>query len=209
MKKKVDTSSRTNPRLEFSKAINSLTTKQDAFVKAIEALEQFKKEELVKFDLELEAKQDELKLLDEEFKHKLKNKQIECDQQFAEYSYKAAMELLKERDESSISNSELQRMREELSHLRGDVAKKISDATESEKVESKRALSAAIGNANLTHKAETAVLTATVDQQKKEILNLTQTIENLKKEVAAQRDLTKEVAMASRQAPITQQIGKQ
>jgi hypothetical protein len=209
MKKKVEATTRVNPRLEFSKAIQALTTKQDAFVKAIEALEQFKKEELIKFDLELEAKQEELKLLDEEFKHKLKNKQIECDQQFAEYGYKTAMELLKERDETSIGNSELQRMKEELSHLRGDVAKKISDAVEAEKAESKRALSAAIGNATLTHKAETAVLTATVEQQKKEIASLNQTIANLTKDIAAQRDLTKEVAMASRQAPITQQIGKQ
>lgn len=197
-----------NPRLEFARAINSLSDKQEAFVKAISALEQFKKDELVKFDLEIDAKQEELKRLEEEYKHKLKNKQIETDQLINEYQYTAALNILKERNEVPVGSSELDKLKEELNHLRSDMSKKIQEAVELEKAEGKRAIAAATSNATLNHKAETAVLTATVEQQKKEISTLQSTIDNLKEEVAAQRALTKEVAMASKAAPITQQIGK-
>lgn len=200
--------SRSNPRLELAKALNTLSDRQDAFTKAISALEQFKKDELVRFDLELDAKQEELKQLEEEFQHKLKNKQIETDQQIAEYKYTAALNILRERNETTIVTTELEKMKEELNHLRSDLSKRITEAVEAERADSKRAISSAISNASLNHKAETAVLTATVDQQKKEIATLQATINNLKEEVAAQRALTKEVAMASKAAPITQQIGK-
>ena len=141
-------------------------------------------------------------------KHKLKNKQIETDQLIAEYQYEGALKILKEREEVPISAEEYKRMREELTHLRTDIDKRISDALTSERVESKRGMQAAISNAQLSHKADTAVLTATVDQQKKEIETLQRANDKLNDDIAAQRELTKEVANAGRAAPITQQIGK-
>lgn len=76
------------------------------------------------------------------------------------------------------------------------------------KSDSKRSMSAAIANSNLSHKADTAVLTATVDQLRNQIDNLQKANGKLNEEIAAQRDLTKQVAQAARSAPITQQIGK-
>jgi len=211
MSKKSSTSTRDtreNPKLLLSKAINALVTKQDAFVKAVEMMDELKKEEIIKYDLEIEAKQEELDKLEEEYKHKLKNMQIETDQKISEYRYEQALSILKERDEIPIGAAEFQRMKEELTHLRGDIDKRINDALTTEKAESKRSLAAAINNATLSHKADTAVLTATVDQQKREIDSLHKTIDKLNSEVAAQRELTKQVAEAGRAAPITQQIGK-
>lgn len=208
MSKKTNSNARENPKLLFAKAINSLATKQEAFVKAVEAMEELKKDELTKYDLEIEAKQDELDKLEEQYKHKLKNKQIETDQQIAEYQYEQAIKILKERDELPVGTAEFKRMKEELNHLRGDIDKRVSDAISIEKSESKRTLQAAINNATLTHKADTAVLTATVDQLKKQIETLENANEKLNGEIKAQRELTEAVANAGRAAPITQQIGK-
>jgi len=74
--------------------------------------------------------------------------------------------------------------------------------------EHKKELGAQIGSGHLKHRAEIAELTASVKQQEKEITVLSNTIDNLKSELAAQRDLTREVAMAGKQGAITQQFGK-
>jgi HAMP domain-containing protein len=207
-RKSATTTSRENPKLLLAKAISQLSAKQDAFVKAVETMEELKKDEIIKYDLEIEAKQHELDELEEKFKHQIKNKQIETDQLLAEYSYEGALKILKERQEIPIGSDEYQHMKEELNHLKSDIKNQIESAIAIEKVESKRAISAAISNSDLKHKAETAVLTATVDQQKKEIETLQKAIDKLNDEIAAQRELTKSVAQAARAAPITQQIGK-
>lgn len=208
MKRKTASATRENPKIILSKALNVLVSKQDAFVKAVEMMDELKKEEIIKYDLEIEAKQEELSGLEEKYAHQLKNKQIETDQLFAEYSYDGAIKILKERQEIPIGAEEYKRMREELTHLRSDIDKRISDAISIEKADSKRAMSAAVANANLSHKADTAVLTATVEQQKKEIETLQRANGKLNEEIAAQRELTQAVAQAARAAPINQQIGK-
>lgn len=202
------TTTKENPKLMLSKAINALSAKQEAFVKAVEMMNELKKEEILKYDLEIEAKQDELDRLDEEFKHKLKSKQIETDHLISEYQYDGALKILKDRDEVPIGAEEYRRIKEELNHLKTDIDKRVGDAVSIEKAESKRAIQSAISNAQLTHKAETAVLSATVDQQRKEIETLQRANDKLNDEIAAQRELTKQVANAARAAPITQQIGK-
>ena len=53
-----------------------------------------------------------------------------------------------------------------------------------------------------------AIRMARVDQQTVSNGNLLETINNLKAEVAAQRQLTKEVAMAGKQGAISQYMGK-
>ena len=52
-------------RLEFAKAINNLTSKQESFAKALETLSEFTKDELTNYDLQIESKQTEMTLLDE------------------------------------------------------------------------------------------------------------------------------------------------
>lgn len=199
---------RENPKLLLSKAINALVAKQDGFEKAIEAIKTLQKDEIVKYDLEIEAKQEELSGLEEQYKHKLKNKQIETDQLLSEYKYEGATKILEEKGEMPINKSIHIKMQEELSSLKSDVNKQIQEAVAHEQHEAKRSMSAAISSCDLKHKAETAVLQATVDQQKKEISTLEKANTKLNEEIAAQRELTKQVAQAARAAPITQQIGK-
>ena len=73
-RKSTSSAQRENPKIVLSKALNVLTSKQEAFIKAVEAMQELKKEELVKYDLEIEAKQEELEELEEKYKNSEKGK---------------------------------------------------------------------------------------------------------------------------------------
>ena len=209
MPTKPKATSKTNSRLELAKAINGITTKQDAFIKAVDSFKDLTKESLEELNLKIESKQTEFDQLEQKYNTILKQKKIETDQELQEYKYEAAKTILKERSETPIAAEELKSMKTELESLKKDRAEELAALVEQEKKRGADALKAALNNNNLTHKAEIAEMKATVDQQRKEIESLHKTVENMKEEIAAQRQLTKEVAQASRQAPITQQIGKQ
>ena len=204
---KTSSSSKSNSRLEFAKAINGVTMKQEAFNKAVETLGEFTRDELIKIDLEIEAKKKEFQMLEEQVKNERKNRQIETDQLLKEYKYKGACQILEEQSEVPIKEIDLQNLRTMLGNLQKDRTAEVEKIKEDEQKRSKRAIDAAMSHAKLSHKAETAILTATVDQQKKEINSFEQTLLNLKEEIAAQRELTKQVAQAGRSAPITQSFG--
>jgi hypothetical protein len=120
-----------------------------------------------------------------------------------EYKYKGACYILKEHGEEPISMHKLKNMKSELEELMKDRAEEIEAIKKKERESAEMSKNMAIRNQDLSHKAETAELNATVNQQKKEIQTLQNTIDNLRSELAEQRKLTKEVAEAGRQAPIT------
>lgn len=190
-------------RLELATAISNLTSKQDAFIKAIDILENFKTETLTSLDLQIDAKKLELNALSEDYKHQMRSGEIETDQYLAEYKYNGALEVLKKSDEVPISISELNMTRTELETLRQDRSEELETLKKKERERSAKELNAVLNNSQLKHKAEIAGLTASVDQQKKEISTLEKTIQNLQHELAEQRKLTKDVAEASRQGAIT------
>lgn len=200
-----ETSATSNPRLELAKAIHGLSQKMEAFGKAAEGLASFTKETLVEFDLEIQAKNEDLARLAEETEHARKRNKTETELYLAEHRYNGAVEILAARDEVPISQAELTQMKASLARLTSEREKEIQDVIAKEKKHSEAALHSAVAMSNLTHKATTAELTATTNQQIKEIESLNQTIANLKDEVAAQRKLTESVANAGRQAPITLQ----
>ena len=149
-----------------------------------------------------------MKELEEKVKIDKKNKQIETDQLLAEYKYDGALKILDERSEVPILKSELESIQKRLDDMSKDRTEEIKKCVEEESKKGKDGLKAAINNATLTHKAETATLNATVEQQKKEIMTFEKSIANMQNEIAEQRKLTMQVAQASRAAPITQTIGK-
>lgn len=206
--KKTTTTKSTDSRLEFANTLHALMLKQEAFTKSVEALQEFTQEELVKLDLEMQSKKEELKELDDKIKIEKKNKQIETDQLLAEYKYDGACKILEERHEVPIKKNELDSIQKKLDDLSKDRSEEIKRAVDEESRKGKDALKAAISNATLTHKAESAELNATVSQQKKEIENLQATIENMKHEIAEQRKLTMQVAQAGAKGNITQSFGK-
>ncbi len=196
-------SAKKSERLELAMAISNIVSKQDAFAKSVEVLQKFQSETLIKLDLEINSKKIDLENLADEYKRKQKDGQIETDQFLAEYKYNGAINIIKDADEVSIRTQQLQNMKDDLKELRRERTQEIEDIKKKEKDHAHKALSSALSNCELKHKAEVAESTASVTQQKKEISNLESTIKNLQHELAEQRKLTKDVAEASRQGAVT------
>lgn len=185
-------------RLELAKAISSMTTKQDAFIKAVENMKEFDEEALKKLDLEMDSRKQDLAELERNIERIKKNGQIEVDQFLAEYKYTAAKKILLEHKEEPIEKSTLDKLNNELEDLRENKQDEIVAMKLKEKEKSAKAMAAALKNADLKHKAEIAELGAENKQNKHEINSLQKTIDNLTKEVSCARELTQKVAEASR-----------
>ena len=198
----------TSERIEFTKSINGLVSKQDAFLKAIETLQSFSEESLRNLDLEIDNRKLELKTLEDEYKKKDTDQRIEIDQSLKEYKYNQALTYLKERNEIAVDKSEYNVLKGRVAELEAGFEDRLSEAISKEKGRGEAALKAAINNSNLTHKAEIAEINAQSKQQKTEIQNLLNIIETLKLEIAEQRQLTKQVDEASKSGAITQSFGK-
>lgn len=192
-----------NPRLELAKAINGMTQKMEGFNKAAEGLAAFTKDQLVEFDMQIEARKEELKRLSEDYEHSRKRGRTETELFLQEYRYEGAKKILAERGEVPIASSDLEGMRNTLTRLTTEREKEIDEVVKREKQRHDAALSAATSMQTLRHEAATAGLTAVKEQQIREIASLNTTITNLKDEVAQQRKLTEAVANAGRAAPIT------
>lgn len=201
-----DTSNSLN---EFSKAILLLSNKQEAFVKSVEVVNQFVADIRSDLRTDIQAKWLESENLKTSVANERKNLEIETEQNIKQFKYKAAVEILTARDEVPIMKSELQQLRDELARTQKDIESRIETALTMEKDRSKRAVESAVNQCRLKHAAESAELRAKVDQQTVSNKNLLENIVNLKEEVAAQRQLTKEVAMAGKQGAISQYMGKQ
>ncbi len=195
--------SKKSERLELAMAISSITTKQDAFIKSVETLQKFQSETLTKLDLEINAKKIELESVIDDYKRKQKDGQIETDQFLAEYKYNGAVSIIKDVEEVPIKMHIIETMRNDLKDLRSDRTQEMEDIRKKERQSADKALHATLNNCELKHKAEVAELSASVNQQKKEISTLTSSIDNLRHELAEQRKLTKEVAEAGRQGAVT------
>lgn len=194
--------------LEFSKSIRQLVTKQESFAKAVETLKDFTSDKMNELQLQMEAKQTELKEMQHNFEIEKKDLQIQTDQFIKEYKYQAALKILKDLGEESIKSTDLKNMEEELEAMRKSHSDEIDKVIKESEKKSQDALKAALKNSELTHKAETATLNATVDQQLREIKHLQSTIEQLRGEVAAQRELSRRIAEAGQKGAINQYMGK-
>ena len=199
---------KSDSRLEFAKALNNIVQKEEAFAKSVEALKEYTEEALTELDLKIANKEQRLEILDKEFDTLRKNKEIEIDQHIAEYKYKAAMEYLEEREESAIDTAELKNLREQLKEYEKGQQADLDKVIEEERQKAKSALKAAVAHAELSHKADTAELNATVNQLKKEIETYQSTIENQRAEIAEQRKLTMQVAQAGAKGAVNQTFGK-
>jgi len=207
-KRSSTTSSTDNPRLEMAKAVNLFCSKIDALEKAYEGIKAVTKETLTEFDLEIEAKKQEMDRLEEQDSHDRKRRKTEADLELAEYRYEAATKVLDDRGEVAIPAKVLKEMQERLANTAAEREAELNKAVTTEKASARAALENAVSRANLTHKAETAVLEATNATQLKEIEALKSNVKNLQNEIAEQRKLTAQIAEAGRAAPISQQFGK-
>lgn len=207
-RKRTSATSTDNPRLELAKALNLFGAKVDALTKAFDGIQTVTKETLVEFDLEIEAKKQEIDRMEEQDQHDKKRRKTEADLELAEYCYDAAIRIIDGRGEVAIPAAVLKEMKDRLAKMTAEREAELTNAIAAEKASGQAALKIAVTHAKLTHKAETAVLEATNSTQTKEIEALKGTIANLHQEVAEQRKLTARIAEAGRAAPISQQFGK-
>jgi len=196
-------------RKQLSKAIESLVSKQEAFAKAITALENFKKEALYDLDLEIENKKTDLDALTKQHDNAVIDGRIKVDQELKQYEYDAAVQILAKDNLVPVEKDEIDELKQQLTTLKETSEAQLKKEVAIERNKGDSALKAALETASLKHQAEHASLQAQVEQRTHEIEVMARTIKNLQVELAAQRELTKDVAMASKQGAIQQTFGKQ
>jgi hypothetical protein len=194
-------------RLQLAQSINNLVLRGESFVSAMEELNTFSKERLVDLDLKIESKKQEFQDLTTSLENQYKDLEIKVKQNLQENKLVAVKEVLSSLNMMYIEISEYSRMVSELGELKTNTASQLQMALDTERSSAKAGLTQALHNQSLSHKAEIAGLSAGVEQQVKEIAVLKETISNLKHEIAEQRSLTKEVAIASSKSSIQQSFG--
>jgi hypothetical protein len=194
-------------RLQLAQSINNLVLRGDSFLAAMEELNTFSKERIVDLDLKIESKKQEFQDLTVSLENQFKDVEIKLKQNLQENKLVAVKEVLSGLNMMYIETAEHSRLVTELDTLRNTSATQLQQAVAAEKTSGAAALEQALLNKELAHKAHIAGLTAQVEQQVREISVLRETIANLKHEIAEQRSLTKEVAVASSKSQIQQSFG--
>ena len=90
-------------------------------------------------------------------------------------------------------------MQKELESLTGNFDSMIASVKKEEAEKREKAISPAVKNMELQHKAANATVFALSEQREREIQNWKNTITDLSNEISAQRELTRSVAEAGRQ----------
>lgn len=195
-------------RLQLAQSISKISSAQEAFTRAVDNLKEFNEEMLKNLDLQIDTKREELKRLETEFNNNMKDAQIRADQELKEFKYTRAVEILKESGQVPINSEDLGTLRRRVSEADSTLQSELERLRKEEKASAEAAMRAALTNMDLKHKFDVAKLTAENEQRVNDIENFKNTIAVLQKEITAQRELTRQVAESSRQAPISQSFGK-
>ena len=198
-----------NGNLELTRSIQKIIKTQKDFMESVSSLSGYTEDTLNDLVLQIESKQNEIENLKEEYDNRRKSYDIETNLYYAEHKYLGALNFLRDRKEVAINEKDLDDMKNKIIHLSKNQDEELKKAIDAEKSLANKSLHASLQNLELKHKADIAELNANVKQQTNEIKNLHSTIANLKEEISAQRELTKEVAIASKQGGVHQSFGKQ
>lgn len=193
--------------VQMAKAINNVVLKQGGFAKAVHDWEKWNSETFFELNANLSAKNTELKSVEEELSRKRKRGEIEADNHLVQYKRNGAIRVLGETEEIPVASADWKTCQEKLSSIENTHCVSMQKLEKEHSAKTKKAVECAVRNCELKHKAETATVTAAVEQQQREIKVLQDTIDNLKHEISEQRKLTKDVATAGRAAAITQHVG--
>ena len=139
-KRSSTTSNIDNPRLELAKALNNFCSKIDALDKTYEGIKAVTKDTLTEFDLEIEAKKQEIDRLAETDEHDRKRRKTEADLEIAEYRYDAATRILDAREEVAIPATVLKEMKERLANMSEERQVELEKALSAERASAKAAI---------------------------------------------------------------------
>lgn len=195
-------------RKQLIKVVETLTTKRDAFVKAVESYEQCTKEIVWNLDRDIELKQEELDKLAKNYQNQLTDGKIKLEHDLKMFEYETVLEVLKEKKQIPCSETEIHDLKQQLTELKDTSMNELKKAVAIEKNQWESKMATELEKMTLKHNAEVAQIKAEVGQRTSEISVLHNTVKNLQSELASQRELTRDVAMAGKQAPIQQSFGK-
>lgn len=146
--------------------------------------------------------------LEKEYEVKKKDRTIYYEQYIKQYKDDAIEKFLEKEKKIAIEQEELDGLNEEIENLKSINETNLITSQKEYEEKFKKESGYAVSTLELKHQAETAELNANVNQKTNEIETLQKTISNLQKEVAAQRDLTNQIAQSMKQSPINQSFGK-
>jgi len=179
-------------------AVNNISKSQVSFATAVDVLQTLNSSAIGDLDRAIAVKRQELQDVSDELDRKVKNGQLDKDQQIKEYGRRAALEILKQTGEVAVREDEYTALQTQLGSLqRKDQAEKDALAAQI-KEKHNRKMQAALKAQELGFKATDAETKAVSQQQTREIESLKQQIVTLSGELRAQRELTQKVAEASR-----------
>jgi len=192
MSKRTKTSTDSD-KLVLAQAIHGVSKTRDAFVKAVDNFNAMEGEVLTTLGMRIDAKRAELEEAIADCDQQRKRAQIDFENFMQEHRREGAVKTLQESNEVPIDVDTLASLRARLEELESSFDEKVADARRCEREQFQREKAGALRTKDLEHAAETAKLTAALDQKAAQIEVLQDTISNLKTEVANQRALTREV----------------
>lgn len=227
-RKTVNNVHKKNP--ELCKVIKSYVVAQQNFIDACKDMEKYNEDTMYDLDLQIDNKKEEYNELDKQLKREYEEKLYDLEKNFLakqddcvrEYqkmkddykrmmqkeAHEGSIKTLKEFGEVPVKETELNEMKKKLSTLEEEHKKELSKEKAILENQHKRDLETRLKTMELEHERNMAITKAENEQRLKEIENLNATILRMSEEIKEQRQLTKQVAEASKQGAITQNYGK-
>jgi hypothetical protein len=180
-------------KLILAKAINGITKARDAFDKAVASYQELEAEALRDLDMRIDTKRQELVDAEADFEQKRKRAEVDFENFMTEHRRAGAIKTLEATNEVAIESVELERLRERVSDFEKNFVAKVEEARAEFQASARREKEAALHAMKLTHVAETAKLTAALEQKNAEIEVHKDSIERTRSDLEAQRELTARV----------------
>lgn len=146
--------------------------------------------------------------LAKKYENEIIDGKIKIDQTIKKYEYDEAVKILEKHGEVPSFKDDVENYKNTVARLKIDYESGVKKVMEEEKKQSESTLKAVTNNIALKNTAENAELKAKATQLENQVIVLNNTIANLQNELKCQRELTKDVAMASKQGAIQQSFGK-
>jgi hypothetical protein len=195
-KRKAPSSSNSDldPKLALATAITGIKKSQDAFAKSVAQYKELEDKTFTELEIKLTAKRQDLDELDTTYNNRKKQRKLDLEHDLKEQGLIAAKKILEERGDLAVSKESYETLQRDHAALKA----KFDDTSKSAIAEEKAKINEANKNwqrtVQLEYESKMAAANAENNQQKKQISVLSETIASLKEDMAAQRQLTKDVA---------------
>jgi len=223
--------------VELMERVDTLTKKLEHaskahtdFVDVFNQLKDFSNESIKEIDVKIKKKDEECynkySQLSKDFSLKVTNLQSsyekkkydlerqfqqtrdEMEREFQQNEYDKAVEVLDEKGEIAVVETEYNSLKKECDDLKKTMEKKEKEVLAINDAKWKKEMEIILRTKELEFQASSADMKAKIDQLNKEVSVLHSTIDTLKDEIQEQRNLTRNVAEAA-QGAVTQNFGKQ